>query len=244
MNLTGFKNKILTFRAQMKRGRAEFRHSFVRSNTLAAFVKWSSSLNEKRNSVVDAQPWICFEAKTYLDKVLTKEFVVFEYGSGGSTLYFAGKCKKVISVEHEPEWYKILKPKFDKEIKNVEYHCILPEKTDNFEHKSISNPMDFVSDDSHYAGMNFEKYVKQINGCEDSSLDLVVVDGRARTSCIYAASKKIKMGGYLLCDNSERTYYFAENTETLQKFEKVFEEFGPVPYSESFSQTTIFKRIQ
>ncbi len=54
-------------------------------------------------------PWVNFATKEWLDKNLNKEMIVFEYGAGGSTLYYAKKVKKVISVEHDFSWYKTVK---------------------------------------------------------------------------------------------------------------------------------------
>ncbi len=55
--------------------------------------------------------------------------------------------------------------------------------------------------------MSFEKYVRSIDRFIDKSLDLVIIDGRARLSCITHALKKIRPGGYLMLDDSERERY-------------------------------------
>ncbi len=39
---------------------------------------------------------------------MTKNLVLFEFGSGNSTLFFAERVKNVISVEHNKEWYQIV----------------------------------------------------------------------------------------------------------------------------------------
>jgi hypothetical protein len=41
----------------------------------------------------------------------------------------------------------------------------------------------------------------------DASLDLVIVDGRARVACGLAAMAKVKPGGMLLLDDSDRPRY-------------------------------------
>ena len=40
----------------------------------------------------------------YLESQITKDMRVFEYGSGASTVWFAGLVKEVKSVEHDQEW--------------------------------------------------------------------------------------------------------------------------------------------
>ncbi|MFX0145458.1 MAG: hypothetical protein ACFE9C_15445, partial [Candidatus Hodarchaeota archaeon] len=49
-------------------------------------------------------PWIPIKAKIWLDNNLTAEMMIYEYGSGMSTLYFSSKVKKIISVEHNKDW--------------------------------------------------------------------------------------------------------------------------------------------
>jgi predicted O-methyltransferase YrrM len=53
---------------------------------------------------------------------------VFEYGSGGSTLFFGERAKVLVSVEHDREWYKVLKQHLEKRgLRNVEYLLAEPE---------------------------------------------------------------------------------------------------------------------
>jgi hypothetical protein len=72
-----------------------------------------------------------------------------------------------------------------------------------------------------------------------------LVDGRARKACIVHAIPKIKQGGYLIIDNSDRNYYFEQNEILFdkEKWESIHFE-GPVPYSFDFSKTSFFKRKQ
>ena len=147
-------------------------------------------------------PWLGFDVKNWLDKNLNKEMVVFEYGSGGSTLYYAKKVKKIISVEHDKYWYEVVKNKLAAGgLDNSEFHLCHPEPIMNNE------PNLYSSTDENYQGMTFEKYVEKINAYPDNYFDLVVVDGRARTSCLKQVLSKVKDGGYVLLDNSERSEY-------------------------------------
>ena len=59
-------------------------------------------LSKKKNKI----PWIPIKAKIWLDKNLSKDMIIFEYGSGLSTLYFSTKVNKIISIEHDKKWYK------------------------------------------------------------------------------------------------------------------------------------------
>ena len=89
----------------------------------------SKSLFPWNNSVKDQIPWITFEAKKWLEKYLQPDMIVFEYGSGGSTLFFQKHVKKIISIEHNRIWYqKMLKVLRKKDIFFNSYFLIEPEK--------------------------------------------------------------------------------------------------------------------
>lgn len=53
------------------------------------------------------------DAIKLIESYLDKDDVVYEYGSGGSTLWFSPLVKKYYSVEHTPEWYQKLLPHLD-----------------------------------------------------------------------------------------------------------------------------------
>ncbi|GHT13802.1 hypothetical protein AGMMS4956_10560 [Bacteroidia bacterium] len=90
----------------------------------------------------------------------------------------------------------------------------------------------------------FEKYVKSIDKMPDNSLDVVMVDGRARTACIAHSMAKVKQGGWLIVDNSDRKYYFENNNELFDITKWEQQEFiGLVPYTFQFSKTSFFQKI-
>lgn len=181
------------------------------------------------------QPWITFKAKEWLDRFLDKDMDVFEYGSGGSTIYFSGKVKKVVSVDHEPQWFEMVKKRLqDKKIDNCELFCVEPE-TKNDEEINLST-------DQNFSGKSFKNYISKINGYPDNHFDLVVVDGRARNGCVLNSIKKVKNGGYILLDNSEREEY-RKSFESLKNFESI-DFSGPGFYLSVPWQTTVWKIIK
>lgn len=54
-------------------------------------------------------PWIVPEATIFLKGLLTKDMSVLEFGSGGSTIFFARRTKNVVSYENNIEWYDAVK---------------------------------------------------------------------------------------------------------------------------------------
>ena len=68
------------------------------------FMPWLVSLISERSPLDDEQPWITIPARHFLQKTLTPDFRVLEFGAGGSTLFFAKRVKELVTVEHQPEW--------------------------------------------------------------------------------------------------------------------------------------------
>lgn len=54
-------------------------------------------------------PWYTYPAIEYLNNIDFSEKIVFEYGSGNSSSYWAKKSLEVISVENNKEWYEQVK---------------------------------------------------------------------------------------------------------------------------------------
>ncbi|MGP1383596.1 MAG: hypothetical protein ACTS2F_08550 [Thainema sp.] len=63
-----------------------------------------------RWTCVDAQnkpiPWYTYPAIDYLKQLNFSDKKVFEYGSGNSSFFWADRAKEVISIEHNPSWFK------------------------------------------------------------------------------------------------------------------------------------------
>ena len=211
---------------------------------LKYYSQWLQHLKPGQNSVINKIPWLTFSSIAIIKKIITPDMTVFEYGSGGSTLFWSSHVKKVISVEHNKEWHFKIKEELLKEkIDNVEYFILEAEVDINYSQKSSDNPGDYISNDKSFTGKNFETYVKKIDECPDNYFDIVLVDGRARPSCILHSLKKIKVNGYLILDNSERSYYL-HRFQFDSQYWKREDHSGPAPYIRHFTQTTVFKKLK
>ena len=63
-------------------------------------------------------PWYTYPMVEFLKQLDFSQKTVFEYGSGNSTLFWAERCKRVVAIEDDPAWYKLIKPRLPA---NVEY---------------------------------------------------------------------------------------------------------------------------
>jgi len=183
-------------------------------------------------------PWITFPAHDYLESLQVTGKRVFEYGSGGSTLYWLKRGASVVSIEHNLEWYEFLKPVLP-DGASIDYRLIAPEIIEGDQCLDPSFPDTYVSSDQRYIGYHFRRYVQIIDTFPDQYFDIILIDGRSRPSCIKHAISKVVPGGILIVDNAERDYYYSHTMTYLQKSRRM-EFYGPGPCVHQMWQTDIF----
>ena len=113
---------------------------------------------------------------------------VFEYGSGGSTIYFAKRAASVTSTEDNREW-----------LERVQAHLAaeaISNATLLFRPFDFCHPVDFEKSD----------YLQSI---PDRPFDMIIVDGteesvQVRPTCFRYAETRIAPGGVIIVDDSWR----------------------------------------
>jgi hypothetical protein len=198
------------------------------------YLKWKRFKAEK-DSLKFGIPWISFPAIRYLESYLMSDMKVYEYGCGGSTIFFARLGAEVISIEHDPTWYNNLSGYLkSKRIDNIQLKLFVPSPDDSGERL-------YLSGNENYNGFSFRNYVNSIKDYPDNYFDLIVIDGRARNACFQLSKNKIKNTGLIVWDNSERARYRLDFEDICKYFNKI-ELPGPTPFSKNFTVTTIFKK--
>lgn len=195
--------------------------------------------------MIDRLPWMTFQSISFLNNKIKEGHLIFEYGGGGSTLFYLDKGAKVITVEHDSNW-------FDEISKEVIFYekkgswkgfNVPPEEESNFNNENEIRLYSYSSNSEKYFGKKFKKYVRTINRYPDEYFDFIVIDGRARSSCVLESVAKVKLGGFLVLDNTERNYYLTRETlSCLRNFKLILDELGPSPYVDFFTKTNIWKR--
>src|SRR5581483_9355687 len=68
---------------------------------------WLESLAQGKPVGRDGSPvpWYTYPAIDFLEPRIAREFRVFEYGSGWSTLWWAERSREVHAVEHDEAWH-------------------------------------------------------------------------------------------------------------------------------------------
>ena len=95
------------------------------------YIMWKL-FEANQNPLELRECWVCKDARNFIQSIITKDFEVFEFGGGGSTLYFSDNCKSVETIENNLEWIEKINSKlinsnqkFVKEIPNKLYDLIL-----------------------------------------------------------------------------------------------------------------------
>lgn len=127
------------------------------------------------------RPWLTPKAVRFLELWLQPTDIVFEWGSGRSTLWLARRVKRITSLETDPAWFRTVQARAKSQnLQNIELKLC---------RNSESNPGDC-------------DYVSAIAETGED-FDLVIVDGPTkRDLCALAALAHLKPSGLLLVDNA------------------------------------------
>lgn len=105
----------------------------------------------------------------FMDAVLDKDSNVLEFGSGGSTVWFAKKANSVVAFEHNPVWHRAVIEKLERmKLENAKV-VLAPEYP-----RGIFR---YLSKDTY---------------------DLILNDGKRRPECCRYAMAALKRGGYFI----------------------------------------------
>jgi hypothetical protein len=72
---------------------------------------WYKSFEAQKPVDANGNPefWLNYSFISFLEKKLSKDLEIFEYGSGHSTIKFSKYCKNIISVDNDLGWHNYLK---------------------------------------------------------------------------------------------------------------------------------------
>lgn len=121
-------------------------------------------------------PWFTFEAVERIESLIRSDWEMLEIGSGTSTVWFGERVRSVLSIEHDPSWHAFVASRLRK--------------------RGLENVRLELRDVESYA---------DLSAVPDRSLDLVVVDGEQRAECVRAALPRLKPGGRLYLDNTDKS---------------------------------------
>jgi hypothetical protein len=149
------------------------RHGFLSE------MGWFRSQRERMPVDRDGNPlpWLTYACIEFLRHRVRPDWSVFEFGSGGSTRWWAARVGRLVSVEHDRAWYERMAP-------------LLPPKVEYLHHDLVPGGA-YCQSILAFAG----------------EFDVVVIDGRDRVNCARNCVPALRPAGIVIWDNSERDKY-------------------------------------
>jgi predicted O-methyltransferase YrrM len=153
---------------------------------LAGWIRYPAAWYRAKRGRAPERPWIVPAAIGWLGRRMRSDWAVLELGSGRSTVWFARRAGRVISFEDNEFWADHTRGRLrELGMDNVELRV---------------GPVEELPD--------------AVVELPDSSFDLVVLDflespAVTRVVVLKPAVKKVRAGGYLLLDDSDRPGYAA-----------------------------------
>ena len=151
---------------------------------LSGWLRYPVARLRARSGRVPERPWIVPAAIGWLSRRMRRDWNVLELGSGRSTVWLARRSARVVSFEDNEHW--VARAREQLAAAGVE----------NAELRQLP----------------IERFVPEVAALPDDSHDLVVVDflespEAERVDAVRAARAKVRPGGYLLLDDSDRPAY-------------------------------------
>jgi predicted O-methyltransferase YrrM len=158
---------------------------------VSGWVRYPAAWLRARTGRTPERPWIAPAAIGWLRRRIRSDWSILELGAGRSTMWLARRAGRVVSFEDNEFWAVHTRSRLaGLGLGNVDLRV---------------GPIEELSD--------------RVGALSDSSFDLVVVDfleapSVTRIDVLKPAMKKVKPGGLLLLDDSDRPGY-AEAFELL-----------------------------
>lgn len=171
-------------------------------------VKWAARgllhLPVRLRMALDSDyPWLVADGVDWLRGFLRPHMRGFEWGSGRSTVFFATRTASLVSVEHKAKWFRRVTARLaSRGLCNVQ--CLY--RPPGLASPSPLRPV-ILKDLGYQEKPEFAAYADTILGYPPETFDYVCVDGRARVECAMNAVERLRAGGVLILDNSERAKY-------------------------------------
>lgn len=173
---------------------------------------WYTSLfQSKPNNFNNEEiPWLNYGFIHFLGERLKDDFILFEYGSGASTHYFSKRVQAVVSVEHDEQWFNLVK-------------------------ENLRNNVTLIFEPLNINGT----YCRLIHQFKNT-FDIVFVDGRDRVNCVKESIIKLSERGIVILDNSNRERYTEIFEWMNNKDFKQITFTGILPGGFKYDATTVF----
>jgi predicted O-methyltransferase YrrM len=159
-------------------------HTAREAMPLSGWLHYPAAWLRARSGRTPERPWIVPAAIGWLRRRMRSDWSVLELGAGRSTPWLARRAGRVISLEDNDFWHAWTRERLDQAgMTNVDLRLRL-----------------------------VEDFPGEVESLADGAFALVVLDfleapAITRIDCLKPAMKKVRPGGYLLLDDSDRPGY-------------------------------------
>lgn len=148
-------------------------------------------------------PWLTPQAIQILQSWIHPKDKGVEWGTGRSTIWFGSRVAQLLSIEHDPAWYEKTHIQLKKNgLDDVVDYRLFPLVEKNSPPRPPL-PIARATQRSAYANV--------VNEYPDENFDFALIDGKIRHVCMALVLPKIRPGGLIILDNSER--YVPDDTK-------------------------------
>jgi predicted O-methyltransferase YrrM len=170
----------------------------------------------------------------WLSNVNMKDWNIFEWGTGASTVWFAKRCNKIWSIEYFKEFSVYMQDYISNaNITNCEIRYMAPD---------LSKDPEYIAKFSSAKGYSFKAFALTINDYPQEMFDMVIVDGRARNRCLNLALSRVKQDGLIIYDDTDRIEYKREVFKLSHHFSEILSFPGKKLTTGKQSETTILRK--
>lgn len=187
---------------------------FSRHNGYLVDTGWNKSFLSKEPLDKNGEPipWLSYPFISFFSERLNNNMLLFEYGSGNSTIYYSQRVKKVVAVEHNKVWFDKIKNRLNK---NAEIMF-----------KEINEDGDYC------------RTIKTTN----VKFNIVIIDAEDRVNCIKHCQDNLTEDGVIILDDSDREEYSGGIKFLFEKRFQQITFWGIAPGSFHTKSTTVFYR--
>lgn len=143
----------------------------------------------------EAKPWWTEESIKMVQNILKPTWKVYEFGSGGSTIWLADKVSSVRAIEDNHHWFVRLREEIA--VRNI------------------------INVQVIYRDITLGDYMHDILSYPNENFDLIIVDNNfRRVESFEKAVSKVKRGGLIFLDDSQNLSwhgcFFVSGVEEVQ----------------------------
>jgi hypothetical protein len=131
-------------------------------------------------------PWYSYPAIEFLDQFDFSQTKIIEYGSGNSTIWWAKRCKEIISIEHDEKYFKVASCK---NLKNLKLRLFT--KKNNYINQNELTSSDIIIIDGNFRKDIIVNLIKNCYKIKKNNTLIIIDNSHWYSEIIKKVQKKL-----------------------------------------------------